>query len=177
MSIRFFINLRFERSAWRHTAGLRTEKHYMDKNNKAPNIEVFRELLKKNGLKVTPQRIAVHEAMLKLGHACADMVTAEIVGTDKAKVTVASVYNILTQLSLLGIYHHRLSENNKMYFDVNTFKHFHLYDTVNHVFSDVIDDELYSQIESRLLARCFKGYKIDGIDVQILAHPSVKGKR
>ncbi len=149
----------------------------MEKNCKTHTIEDFRELLKKNGLKVTPQRIAVHEAMLKLGHACADMVTAEISGAGKGKVTVASVYNILTQLSLLGIYRHRMSENNKMYFDVNTFKHFHLYDTVNHVFSDVVDDELYNQIESRLLARRFKGYRIDGIDVQILAHPSVKGKK
>lgn len=152
------------------------ETHHMEKNNKATTIEIFRELLKKNGLKVTPQRIAVHEAMLRLGHACADMVTDEITKTGKAKVTVASVYNILTQLSLLGIYNHRFSENNKMYFDVNTFKHFHLYDTVNHVFSDVIDDELYSLIESRLLTRRFKGYKIDGIDVQIMAHPSVKRK-
>ena len=149
----------------------------MEKNKKAPTFEEFRELLKKNGLKVTPQRVAVHEAMLKLGHACADMVTAEILNVKKAKVTVASVYNILTQLSLLGIYHHRLSENNKMYFDVNTFKHFHLYDTMNHTFSDVIDEDLYDQIETKLLARRFKGYKIDGIDVQILAHPSVKGKK
>ncbi len=149
----------------------------MEKNKKAPTVEEFRELLKKNGLKVTPQRVAVHEAMLKLGHACADMVTAEILNVKKAKVTVASVYNILTQLSLLGIYHHRLSENNKMYFDVNTFKHFHLYDTMNHTFSDVIDEDLYDQIETKLLARRFKGYKIDGIDVQILAHPSVKGKK
>ena len=149
----------------------------MEKNKKAPTVEELRDLLKKNGLKVTPQRVAVHEAMLKLGHACADMVTAEILNSKKAKATVASVYNILTQFSLLGIYHHRLSENNKMYFDVNTFKHFHLYDTLNHTFSDVIDEDLYDQIETKLLARRFKGYKIDGIDVQILAHPSVKGKK
>ena len=149
----------------------------MEKNKKAPTVEELRDLLKKNGLKVTPQRVAVHEAMLKLGHACADMVTAEILNAKKAKATVASVYNILTQFSLLGIYHHRLSENNKMYFDVNTFKHFHLYDTLNHTFSDVIDEDLYDQIETKLLARRFKGYKIDGIDVQILAHPSVKGKK
>lgn len=149
----------------------------MERNNKAPTIEEFQKILKQNGLKITPQRIAVHEAMLELGHASADMVTARILNAEKAKVTVASVYNILTQLSLLGVYHHRLSENNKMYFDVNTFKHFHLYDTVNHTFSDVIDDELYDQIENKLLSRRFKGYKIDGIDVQILAHPSVKGKK
>lgn len=149
----------------------------MEKNNKAPTIEDFRKLLKQNGLKITPQRIAVHEAMLKLGHASADMVTEEILNAKKVKVTVASVYNILTQISLLGIYHHRLSDNNKMYFDVNTFKHFHLYDTVDHTFSDVIDDELYEQIENKLLSRRFKGYKIDGIDVQILAHPLVKVKK
>ncbi len=149
----------------------------MNKDNKTPTIDNFREILRKNGLKVTPQRIAVHEAMLRLGHACADMVTAEILEAKKAKVTVASVYNILTQLSRLGIYQHRMSENNKMYFDVNTFKHFHLYDTVNHVFSDVIDDELYTLIETTLLSRRFKGYRIDGIDVQILAHPSAKGKK
>lgn len=149
----------------------------MERNNKAPTIEEFQKILKQNGLKITPQRIAVHEAMLELGHASADMVTARILNAEKAKVTVASVYNILTQLSLLGVYHHRLSENNKMYFDVNTFKHFHLYDTVNHTFSDVIDDELYSQVEDKLLARRFKGYKIDGIDVQILAHPSAKARK
>lgn len=57
----------------------------MERNNKAPTIEYFRELLRKNGLKVTPQRIAVHEAMLRLGHACADMVTAEILAAKKTK--------------------------------------------------------------------------------------------
>ena len=149
----------------------------MERSGKASTIEEFRDLLKEKGLKITPQRLAVHKAMLKLGHASADMVTAQITETSEAKVTVASVYNILTQLSLFGIYHHRLSENNKMYFDGNTFKHFHLYDTVNHVYSDVVDDELYSHIESRLMARRFRGYRIDGIDVQILAHPSVKVKK
>lgn len=149
----------------------------MERGNKTLTIEDFRECLKRNGLKITTQRLAVHEAMLKLGHASADMVTEEIISNGKAKVTVASVYNVLTQLTLLGIYHHRMSDNNKMYFDVNTFKHFHLYDTINHNFADVIDDDLYSLIESRLLSRRFKGYQVDGIDVQILVHPSAKGKR
>ena len=58
----------------------------MDKINKAPSIEEFKSLLKGNGLKVTPQRLAVHEAMLRLGHACADMVTAEILASGQAKV-------------------------------------------------------------------------------------------
>jgi Fe2+ or Zn2+ uptake regulation protein len=143
-----------------------------DKIYKAPDLDKFRTLLKKYNLKVTPQRLAVHEAMLALGHASADMVTEYIITRGKAKVTVASVYNILSQLTLLGIYNHRMSANNKMYFDVNTFKHFHLYDTVNNCYTDVIDEDLQKIIEDRLLNRHYKGYKVDDIDVQILCHPT-----
>ena len=124
----------------------------MDKNTQTLGVEDFRVRLKKNGLKVTPQRIAVHKAMLKLGHACADDVTGEILKDGETKVTVASVYNILTQFSLLGIYQHRMSSNNKMYFDVNTFKHIHVYDTENHMYIDVKDEDLYKEIESKRIA-------------------------
>ena len=149
----------------------------MEITDKEKRMQEFRALLKKHGLKVTSQRIAVHEAMLVLGHASADMVTEEIKKGRKGNVTVASVYNILTQFSLLGIYQHRMSGNNKMVFDVNTSKHLHLYDTVNHVHTDVTDDILYRNIEEKLLARRFKGYKIDGIDIQILAHPSTRHRK
>lgn len=143
-----------------------------EKTCKAPDLEKFRALLKKYDLKVTPQRIAVHEAMLALGHASADMVTEYIITRGKAKVTVASVYNILSQLTMLGIYNHRMSSNNKMYFDVNTFKHFHLYDTENNCYVDVVDDELQKVLDERLMSKHYKGYKVDDIDVQILCHPT-----
>ena len=142
--------------------------------NKCPNIEEFEQLLKKHSLKATPQRIAVHEAMIGLGHASADMVTDVITQKGTTKVTVASVYNILTHMAMLGIYDYRLSANNKMYFDVNTFRHMHLYDHENHVFKDVIDDELISMIESHLGRRKFRGYKIEGIDIQLVGRPTRK---
>ena len=131
-------------------------------------------LLKKHSLKATPQRLAVHEAMMALGHASADMVTDMIKQNSQAKVTVASVYNILTQMAALGVYHYRLSANNKMYFDVNTFKHIHLYDHENHVFKDVIDEELIALIESHLGRKRFRGYKVESIDIQIVGRPSKK---
>ena len=137
-------------------------------------MEEFRELLKKNHLKATPQRLAVHEAMMVLGHACADMVTEEVLKKGTAKITVASVYNVLTQMAMLGIYDYRLSSNNKMYFDVNTLKHIHLYDHENHVFKDVIDDELIALIESHLNRKRFKGYKVEGVDIQLIGRPTRK---
>ena len=142
--------------------------------HKCPNIEEFKAILKKHDLKATPQRLAVHEAMMGLGHASADMVTESIKAKGTAKVTLASVYNILTHMAMLGVYHYRLSANNKMYFDVNTFKHIHLYDHENHTFRDVIDDELVAMIESHLSRKRVKGYKIESIDIQLIGRPNKK---
>lgn len=145
-------------------------------NNRHSNgIEQFRAALKRHSMKATPQRLAVHEAMMKLGHASADMVTEEILNNGGTKVTVASVYNILSHLALLGIYRHRLSANNKMYFDVNTFRHIHIYDCENHRYKDIIDDDLMELIESHLGHRKFRGYKIEDIDIQIIARQTRKG--
>ena len=142
--------------------------------HRCPNMEEFKRILRRHSLKVTPQRVAVHEAMMSLGHASADMVADAIKATDTTKVTVASVYNILTQMAMLGVYHYRLSSNNKMYFDVNTFKHIHFYDQENHVYKDVIDDELVALIESHLGRKKFRGYKLETIDIQLIGRPSRK---
>ena len=137
-------------------------------------MDRFKSILKRHSLKATPQRLAVHEAMLSLGHASADQVCEFLESKGGTRVTVASVYNILTQMTLLGIYTHRFSANNKMYFDVNGYKHIHLYDTVNNEFKDVMDDELLEMVESRVRARRFRGYKVDGVDIQIVCHPTTR---
>lgn len=138
----------------------------------APGIEEFKKLLKKHSLKSTQQRLAVHNAMLKLGHASADMVTEEIRSQGTTNVTVASMYNILSQMALLGIYDHRMSANNKMYFDVNTFRHIHLYDYVNNTFKDVIDDDFMDNLDAYFAKKKFKGYRVECVDVQIVCRPS-----
>lgn len=138
----------------------------------APGIEEFKKLLKKHSLKSTQQRLAVHNAMLKLGHASADMVTEEIRSQGTTNVTVASVYNILSQIALLGIYDHRMSANNKMYFDVNTFRHIHLYDYVNNTFKDVIDDDFMDNLDAYFAKKKFNGYRVECVDVQIVCRPS-----
>lgn len=138
----------------------------------APGIEEFKKLLKKHSLKSTQQRLAVHNAMLKLGHASADMVTEEIRSQGTTNVTVASAYNILSQIALLGIYDHRMSANNKMYFDVNTFRHIHLYDYVNNTFKDVIDDDFMDNLDAYFAKKKFKGYRVECVDVQIVCRPS-----
>lgn len=138
------------------------------------SLEDFKSVLKKNSLKATPQRLAVHQAMLSLCHASADQIKGWMDEEGVGSLTVASIYNILSQMSCLGIYSRRLSANNKMYFDVNTFTHIHLYDTVNNEFKDVVDEELIDIIESKIRSKRYRGFKIDGLDLQIICHPTGK---
>lgn len=141
--------------------------------HRCPTMEEFKNLLKKHSLKATPQRLAVHQVMMELGHASVDMVTEKIKDTG-VKVTTASVYNILSQLALIGVYDHRMSSNNKMYFDVNAYGHMHFYDMENHTFKDIIDDELYEMIQQNLMRKRFKGFKVEDIDIQIIGRPTRK---
>lgn len=131
----------------------------------------FRAQLKRSGLKVTAQRLAVHKAMMSLGHASAETVRDWIATGTTTKITVASVYNILSQMASLGIYSQRTSTDSRMYFDCNTLPHMHMYDYENHVFRDIPDEELYREIMQRLGKRRFRGYRLEGVDIQFLVHP------
>ena len=141
---------------------------------KPKDLETFRRLLQTHELKATPQRIAVHSVMMKLIHASAESVYDAIVTGGLCKITKSSVYNILSELADEGIYARRMSSNSKMIFDINTFRHVHLYDTRNHELLDVDAEELLSAAELGIKRKRFRGYKIDDIDIQILCHPTRK---
>lgn len=152
----------------------------MRKNAKTvsiPDSEQFRDLLVKRSMRATPQRMAVHEAMTALVHATPDQVRSAIEAKGVCRITSASVYNILSQLADAGIYSRRLGAGNKMVFDVKPYAHIHLYDARNDEFVDVIDDEIMELVTSHLKSRRFKGYKVDRIDIQLVAHPTRRGKR
>ena len=129
-------------------------------------------MLKDKGLKATPQRLAVHQAMRTLGHASAEEVAAQIAAQGGTAVSPASVYNILTTLADLRIYDRRSGRGNKMVFDVRSGRHLHLYDTRDETWQDLDDEELLSLVEAHFKGRRFRGYKIDGIEVQLLCHPT-----
>lgn len=138
------------------------------------SAEGFKKVLKRHQLKATPQRLAVHEAMCTLIHASADMIAEQIASTSKVKIRVSSVYNILAQMTELGIYSHRMSGNNKMYFDAIPQRHLHLYDKVNHVHKDIVNEELFELILKKLARKSYKGYKIEDIEINIIASPKKK---
>ena len=142
----------------------------------APTLQEFKTMLRRRNLKATRQRLAVHEVMMGLYHASADMVAEEL-SLRGSHVSVASVYNILSQLADEHIYTRRLSATNKMFFDVVNARHIHLYDRENHTFRDVLDEELHSLITSHMKRRKFRGYTIEDVDIQLIARPTTRKSR
>ena len=140
-------------------------------------MQNFKALLKQHKLKATPQRLAVHNAMLALIHASAEQVADTIKEESTLKVSVSSVYNILSQMASLGIYGRRLSTNNIMYFDVNPANHLHLYDPQNNIFKDIQDPELLRDLEERIKKHRYRGFRVSGVEVNIICHPPKKRKK
>lgn len=141
-----------------------------------PSIEKFSKLLRDNGLKATPQRLAVHRAMMKLEHACAEDVYEAVAREGVIRMSKSSVYNTLSQLSDNQVYSRLLSAGSKMCFDAINDKHIHLYDIRNDAFANVLDDDLMQLVQEKLKKRRFKGYKIECADINIVCRPTKTNK-
>ena len=127
----------------------------------------IKEILKSKELKATPQRIAVYAVMKKLGHASADMVVSELKEVFPT-LTVATIYNVLESLINVGLLVRRLSSNNKMYFDVNTYDHAHFYCRETETYKDYDDEELVKLVNEYLKNKNISNFNIQKIDIQLI---------
>lgn len=139
-------------------------------------LNAFKSFLKRRSLKATPQRIAVHESMLRLVHASADQVFSDVQAMSQTKLTRSTVYNVLADMVKIGLYACRMGSSGKTFYDVYPSSHLHLYDCENHVFKDVTDEELSSMVKEHLSHRRFRGYTIENIDVQVVVRPTKRKK-
>lgn len=128
----------------------------------------IRERLNRHGLKATGQRVRVYEAMCVLGHASADAVYRHL-GCG-GRMTLATVYNVLESMTEAGLLVRRPSFSSKMYFDVNTDDHCHLYRQETAEITDFRDDALQQDVEARIRAQLPAGLKLDRVEIHILCH-------
>lgn len=133
------------------------------------DTEQVRTRLNEHGLKATPQRIRVYKAMCRIGHAAADSVYQEL-GAERGAMTLATVYNVLESLTEAGLLVRRPSFSNKMFFDVETAPHFHLYRQDTGQMTDFPDPALQQALEDRIRERMPEGLSFDGVEIQILCH-------
>ena len=131
------------------------------------DIEHIRNLFSGKGLKVTPQRIAVYKAMENLGHACAEEVIEKVHETSPT-ITVSTIYNVLDCLAVNHIISRIFTGGNKMYFDVSTHEHHHLYCEEDHQIKDFDDTALTELIREYMCSRKIKGFDLKEVKVQLI---------
>lgn len=129
-------------------------------------VQEIKDILKSHNLKSTPQRIVIYQIMKNLGHASADMIYHEI-GDQFQSLTVATVYNVLESFVEAGLLQRRLSSNNKMYFDVNTYNHCHLYFLDDNTFLDHEDLQVIRMVEDHFRNKKIKNFELANIDIQL----------
>lgn len=130
-------------------------------------LNKIKELIQSKGLKATPQRIAVYQAMKDLNHASADMLIEKVL-VSYPTLTVATVYNILESFVDVGLLKRLISSNIKMYFDVDTHEHIHMFCEDTQQFKDFDDSELVSIVNNYLKEKnVSSGFSMSSVDILI----------
>ncbi|MCF0202956.1 MAG: transcriptional repressor [Bacteroidaceae bacterium] len=127
------------------------------------------ENIKKAGLKLTPQRQAVYEAMMALRHARLEEIVAYMKGHHNA-MTLSTVYRVLESfcsVGLLTLVCH--PETGDCYYDITTKEHHHVFNGTNIV--DLCDDELSEMVREYISAKRPEIKDIDRIQIQITMSP------
>ena len=128
--------------------------------------EIIQKLTDK-GLKVTPQRIAVFEAVLKLNnHPTAESIIKYIQKT-YPNIATATVYKVLDALTENGLIKRVKTEKDIMRYDAIMEKHHHLYCTETDRIEDYNDEQLDKMIEVYFEKKGIPEFQIEDIKLQI----------
>ena len=127
----------------------------------------FREKLKEKGLKVTPQRVAIYEAIVNLkNHPTAENVI-EYVKTNHPNISVGTVYKVLDSLVEHELLKKVKTEKDIMRYDAVLSNHHHLYCIETERIEDYEDENLNEMISNYFKNKKIKNFKIQDIKLQI----------
>jgi Fur family transcriptional regulator, peroxide stress response regulator len=131
-------------------------------------INEIKNKLVEKGLKVTPQRIAILEAIIKLkNHPTAENIFDYIRKTHP-NIATATVYKVLEALVGNGLIKKVKTENDIMRYDAFLEKHHHLYASDSERIEDYSDDEINELLEKYFEKKGIPGFKIEDIKLQII---------
>jgi len=134
------------------------------------NLKEIRDILIDKGLKVTPQRLAVLEAVFELGnHPTAERVI-EFIKKNHPNIAVGTVYKTLETYVEKGIVRKVKTDRDIMRYDAVLDKHHHLYCLESDKIEDYYDEDLNKMIENYFRKKEIKNFKIEDIKLQIIGN-------
>lgn len=123
--------------------------------------------LREKGLKVTPQRVAIYEAIVTLNnHPTADNII-EYIKANHPHISVGTVYKVLDSLVENGLLKKVKTEKDIMRYDAIMSDHHHLYCAETDRIEDYDDPKLNELISNYFKQNKIKHFKIQDVKLQI----------
>ena len=131
------------------------------------NLTEIRNSLISKGLRVTPQRLSIFEAIIKLrNHPTAEEIIA-FIRQDQPNIATGTVYKVLDSLAENGLISKVKTEKDIMRYDAMMVNHHHLYCVDSDKIKDYVDEELDELISGYFAKKEIAGFKIEDIKLQI----------
>lgn len=131
-------------------------------------IDEIRKKLIEKGLKITPQRIAILEAIIKLNnHPTAELII-DYIRKNHPNIATATVYKVLDALVNKGLIKKVKTDLDIMRYDAFLEKHHHLYSSDTDRIEDYLDDELNDMLEKHFEKKGIPDFMIEDIKLQII---------
>ena len=130
--------------------------------------EDFSIKLIEKGLKVTPQRIAIFEAIVKLNnHPTADNII-EYIRKNHPNIATATVYKVLDALVACGLIMRVKTDRDIMRYDAITESHHHIYCSDSDCIEDYFDKELNTLLMDYFKKKNIPNFKIEDLKLHII---------
>jgi Fur family peroxide stress response transcriptional regulator len=127
-----------------------------------------RTKLAEKGLKITPQRTAILEAIIKLNNHPTVEHILDYIRENYPNIATATVYKVLDALVEKGLINKVKTEKDVMRYDAFLENHHHLYSSDSDRIEDYLDDELNEILEKHFKKKDIPGFKIDNVKLQII---------
>lgn len=132
------------------------------------NANEIRMKLADKGLKVTPQRLAIFEAIYALNnHPTAENII-DFIRYNHPNIATATVYKVLDALHEKGLIMKVKTEKDFMRYDAIVDNHHHLYDSASDRIEDFNDEELNQLLEKYFKKKDIPNFRIEDIKLQII---------
>jgi Fur family peroxide stress response transcriptional regulator len=131
-------------------------------------IHEIRNKLIEKGLKVTPQRIAILEAIVTLNNHPTAENMIDYIRKNHPNIATATVYKVLDALVAHELIKKVKTERDIMRYDAIMESHHHLYCSESDRIEDFVDTELNDMIEKYFEKKKIPDFKIEDVKLQII---------
>ena len=131
------------------------------------NTTIDSKKISKAGMKVTPQRVAVYEALNFLGHASTDEIIRKVHETSPF-ISPATIYNTLEKFVMERLISRVPTDGNKAYFDITEPPHIHLVAEDHTKVSDLEDVGLQQIVDEYLTCLPIPGFTLSRAHVVLI---------